>query len=257
MHELFIERGAGPAVVFSHGTLMDATMFEPQLDYLSHQYRAIAYNSRALAGPHTFHTIEDLVEDCDDFLNKLGIERCVLAGMSVGGFMALPFALKYQDRLDGLILIDARANAFSPEEQEEFDAKFDELNIDGMVPRSFAEWAAPYCFGSTTYARNKGLPDYWVNRWATAIPARSVYHQGRSWIRKSDLTDQLPKITIPVLVVHGEEDVAIPIENALAMVEALPNVTFAKIPEAGHTSNLEKPEAVNEAISKFLATIHS
>lgn len=257
MHELYIEKGSGPAVVFSHGTLMDATMFEPQLDFLSDRYRAIAYNSRALAGPNNLHTLDDLVEDCRDMLDRLGIERCVLAGMSVGGFMAIPFALKYQERLDGLILIDARANSYTPADQIEFSARFDQLNVDGMVPRDFAEWAAPYCFGETTYARNKELPDYWVHQWVTTIPARAVYHQARSWVNKSDLTEQLLRIDVPVLVVHGEEDVPIPIENAQAMVEALPTVTFARIPEAGHSSNLENPGAVNDAIGRFLTTIYS
>jgi pimeloyl-ACP methyl ester carboxylesterase len=257
MHETYIERGQGPAIVFSHGTLMDATMFDPQLDYLSSRYRAIAYNSRAIIGPNNLHTVDDLVEDCRDFLDRLEINKCVLVGMSVGGFMGIPFALKYQDRLDGLILIDARADAYTQNELDVFGAKFKEVNIDGMLPRDFAEWAAPYCFGETTYARNKALPDYWMERWTKTIPARAVYHQGMASMTMSELTDQLPNITIPVLVVHGEEDLAIPITHALPMVEALPSVTFARISDAGHTPNLENPVVVNDAIGEFLATIYA
>ena len=65
VRERHIERGSGPAVVFSHGTLMDATMFDPQLDYLAERgHRAIAYNSRVLTGEPAPHTLSDLVEDC-------------------------------------------------------------------------------------------------------------------------------------------------------------------------------------------------
>ena len=149
-HELYVERGSGPAVVFSHGTLMDATMFAPQLDYLAERgYRAIAYNSRVLTDEPGSHTLDDLVEDCRRLLDRIEIDKCVVAGMSVGGCMALPFALKHQDRLNGLILIAVTSQAYPPEEQVAFEAEFDKLDVDGMVPREFAEWAAPYCFGET------------------------------------------------------------------------------------------------------------
>ena len=92
--ELHIEKGKGPAVVFSHGTLMDATMFDSQLQHLAERgYRAFAYKSRVLTKVAAPHTLNDLVDDCRVQLDDPGIEKCVLAGMSVGGFMALKFVL--------------------------------------------------------------------------------------------------------------------------------------------------------------------
>ncbi len=255
-HELYIEKGSGPAILFSHGTLMDATQFEPQLDYLSRMgYRVISCNSRALTGEPGPHTLDDLAEDCRSLLDRLGIDTCVLAGMSVGGFMALSFSLKYQSRLNGLILIGATSKGYTPDEQAAYGAAFDRLDIDGMVSKEFAEWAAPYCFGETTCRKNKALVDYWIDRWATTIPARAVLFQGRSWIDKSDITDRLSAIKIPVLVIHGEEDVPIPVDRALPMLDVLPDATLAAIPTSGHTANLENPEAVNEAIGSFLAKV--
>ena len=256
MNDLYFENGSGPAVVFSHGTLMDATMFAPQLDYLSSRYRAVAYNSRVLVGPNIVHTLDDLAEDCRALLDQLKIETCVLVGMSVGGFMATAFALKYQRRLDGLVLIGAPSVAFSAEDQQAFRTKFSELDIEGMVPRYFAEWVAPHCFGETTRVRNKALVDHWIERWTTAIPARAVYHQGLSWIAKSDVTERLREIAVPTLVVHAEEDFQNPIENVLPMLEKLPNATLARVPEAGHSSNLENPDVVNDALGRFLKTIY-
>ena len=180
-HELYVERGSGPAVVFSHGTLMDATMFAPQLDYLAERgYRAIAYNSRVLTDEPGSHTLDDLVEDCRRLLDRIEIDKCVVAGMSVGGCMALPFALKHQDRLNGLILIDVDvAGVYAGRASGLRSVEFDKLDVDGMVPREFAEWAAPYCFGETTYAENKALIDHWVDRWASTVPARAVLYQGK------------------------------------------------------------------------------
>lgn len=256
MHESFVEAGSGPAVVFSHGTLMDATMFEPQLEELSDSYRAIALNSRVLVGPNARHTLDDLVEDCRDLIDKLNIERCVLVGMSVGGFMATAFALKYQKRLDGLVLIGSPSTAFSPEDQKAFRDKFGELDIDGMVPQYFAEWVAPYCFGKTTRTHNQPLVDHWIQRWAGVIPARAVFHQGLSWIPKDDMTDRLSEISVPTLIVHGEEDFQNPIENVLPMLEEFRTVTLARIPRAGHSSNLENPKEFNVAIRQFLDAIY-
>ena len=255
-HDRYIEKGAGPAVVFSHGTLMDATQFDSQLDHLAERgYRALAYNSRVLTGEPAPHTLDDLVEDCRALLDDLGIGTCVLAGMSVGGFMALEFALAHPGRLNGLILIAATAQGYTAEEREEYHRQFDKLDVDGMVPRAFAEWVAPFCFGATTLARNGALVEHWVERWATTVPARAVLFQGRSWIDKDDITGRLSAVRVPVLVVHGEEDVPIPIERALPMADALPDATLARIAQAGHSVNLESPDAVNAAIARFLGRL--
>ena len=255
-HERCIEKGSGPAVVFSHGTLMDATMFDPQLDHLVERgYRALAYNSRVLTGEPAAHTLDDLVEDCRALLDDLGIGKCVLAGMSVGGFMALEFALACPERLHGLILIAATSKGYSAEEREAYHHQFDKLDVDGTVPRPFAEWVAPFCFGATTLARNKALADHWVERWSTTVPARAVLVQGRSWIDKDDISERLADIDLPILVVHGEEDVPLPIERAQAMADALPDAIFARVPAAGHSVNLESPATVNAAMARFLGRL--
>ncbi|MDD9990289.1 MAG: alpha/beta hydrolase [Rhodospirillales bacterium] len=255
-HERHIERGAGPAVVFSHGTLMDATMFDPQLDHLAERgYRAIACNSRVLTGEPAAHTLGDLVEDCRALLDNFGIGKCVLAGMSVGGFMALEFALAYPERLSGLILIAATSKDYTAEEREAFHRQFDKLDVDGMVPRDFAEWVAPFCFGETTLANNKPLVDHWVERWSTTVPARAVLHQGRSWLDKEDITGRLAAVRVPALAVHGVEDVPLPIDRAAAMADALPDATFERVARAGHSVNLEQPAVVNAAIARFLGRL--
>ena len=255
-HERYVEKGSGPAVVFSHGTLMDAAMFDPQLDHLAERgYRAIAYNSRVLTGRPAPHTLGDLVEDCRTHMDRLGIGKCVVAGMSVGGFMALEFALAYPERLHGLIVIAGTSLDYTAEEREAYHGQFDRLDVDGMVPRDFAEWVAPYCFGETTLADNKALADHWIDRWATTVPARAVLFQGRSWLDKANITARLADIDLPVLVVHGEEDVPLPIERAQVMADALPDATFVPVPGAGHSVNLEKPDIVNAAITGFLGRL--
>jgi pimeloyl-ACP methyl ester carboxylesterase len=250
------QRGSGPAVVFSHGTLMDRSMFEPQMKTLSDAYRVIAYDSRARAGAtDSPYNLRDLANDCLQLLDELEIEKCTLAGMSVGGFTALEFALSYQDRLDGLILIDAMAEAYTPEEREAFGHEFGKLDADGPIPREWAEWAAPFCFGESTAQTNPQLMKHWIDKWCQ-LPARSVYREGFSWLHKEDLSDRVASIIVPTLVIHGLEDVPISIERARLMARAIPNATLIEVPNAGHTSNLENPAFVNVAIRSFLDGIY-
>jgi pimeloyl-ACP methyl ester carboxylesterase len=255
--ELYKEAGSGPAVISNHGTLMDYTMFDPQLAFLAaNGYRAISQNSRVLLGKAERHTLEDLADDTATLGERLGLTRYVVAGMSTGAFMAVDFALKYLDRADGFILIEGQACAYSQAEQKAFDAEFERFNVDGFVSRERAEWAAPFCFGEYTYAHNRRLVDHWLERWTTMIPSRAVWAQGTSWVFKPDLTPRLKEIRKPVLIIHAEGDLPVPIARGYAMLEALPDATLVKIPNSGHTSNLENPEAVNYAILGFLDRLY-
>ena len=123
------------------------------------------------------------------------------------------------------------------------------------MPRDLAEWVAPFCFGETTLADNKPLVDHWVERWSTTVPARAVLHQGRSWLDKEDITGRLAAVRVPTLVVHGEEDVPLPIDRAAVMADALPDAAFARVAHAGHSVNLEQPAVVNAAIARFLGRL--
>lgn len=255
--ELYKEMGTGPAVIFNHGTLMDYTMFDPQLDFLSaNGYRAISQNSRVLLGSAQKHTLGDLADDTEALARQLELENYVVAGMSTGAFMAVDFALKYHDKAAGFILIEGQACAYPEEDQQAFDQEFAAFEVDGPVSRERAEWAAPFCFGEQTYANNRALVDHWVDRWTTVIPSKAVWAQGTSWVFKPDLTDRLKEIKKPVLIVHADGDLPVPISRAYSMLAELPDVTMVKVPNSGHTSNLENPEVVNYAIVGFLDRIY-
>lgn len=253
LHPHVIEKGNGPAIIFEHGTLMDATMFAGQIDHLAARgYRAIGHNSRVLTGNNVPHSLADLAEDTRQLMDDLGLDKVVLAGMSVGAFMAVEFALMWPERLSGLILIDGKAQPYSDQQRADYLPDFSKCDTDGPVTREFAEWDAHYCFGPTTFRENRALIDTWIDRWSTVIPARAVWHQALSWLDKPDRTDRLAEITIPTLIIHGEEDVPLPIAQAIDMLHYLPDATFVKVPRAGHSSNLENPPVVNHALAAFM-----
>ncbi|MDS0477526.1 alpha/beta hydrolase [Natrinema sp. 1APR25-10V2] len=245
--------GEGQPVVFAHGTLMDRTMFAPQLEALRDEYRAVAYDLRARTDRYAGeYDLWDLADDCDALLDGIGEDSAVIAGMSMGGFMALRFALEYPERVDGLVLIDSMAAPHTDEEQEVYGDLVDPLeDSHDPTPRELAEGVTGYLFGETTREENPDLVESWVDRWAT-YPGTSVFRELHSWLERSDVTDRLSEIDVPVLIVHGEEDPSIDPSRAEPMLDELPDAEMELIPEAGHTSNLERPEPVNDAIESFL-----
>lgn len=245
--------GEGRPVVFAHGTLMNRSMFAPQLEALKDDYRSVAYDLRARTDRYAQeYDLGDLADDCAALLDGIGEDSAVIAGMSMGGFMALRFALAYPDRVDGLVLIDSMAAPHSAEEREAYGELVEPLEgSHESNPRELAESVTGYLFGETTREENPSLVESWVDRWAT-YPGAAVYNELHSWLDRPDVTDHLSEIDVPVLIVHGEEDPSIDPSRAEPMLEELPDAEMEIVPEAGHTSNLERPAPVNSTITSFL-----
>ena len=108
--------GDGPAVVLSHGYLMDSSMFDPQVAALAPEYRVIAWDERGFGGTRATGPFNywDSASDVIGLLDHLGIEQAVLGGMSQGGFLSLRAALLAPERVRALILIDSQAGQEDP-----------------------------------------------------------------------------------------------------------------------------------------------
>lgn len=248
--------GEGDPVVFAHGTLMDRTMFDPQLAALRGEYRAVAYDLRARTDRCADeYYLSDLVEDCAAFLDGKGIDSCVLGGMSMGGFMAMRFAVEYPERVDGLVLVDTMAMQHDESDREQYGQMIEQTREAGDVPEGLADIVKNLLFGATTNEQNQELVDEWVDRWLS-YPGEAIYRETSSWLHRDDFTDRLPEIDVPVLITHGEEDISIEVEEARDMSEHLPDARFEVIPEAGHSSNLENPQTTNAALMEFLAEVY-
>ncbi len=250
------DTGDGPPVVFSHGTLMDRRMFAPQFEALAPTYRCVAYDSRARTDRYAEgYDLDNLADDCAAVMDHHGIDSAVLAGMSMGGFMALRFALRYPGRIEGLVLIDSMAEPHTDEERQRYGAMLEQLRDSADVPAGLAGIVANLLFGETSNAQRQGLIDAWVDRWLT-YPAMAVVNEVESWLYRDGVVDRLGEIEVPVLVVHGEEDAAIDPARAKSVVEGVPDGRLELIPDAGHSSNLENPEPVNAELRAFLDLVY-
>ena len=244
--------GPGTPLLLAHGLLMDHEMFAPQLAAFGDRFRVIAWDARGhgetVTSPDDF-TYWDSAEDLRGLLDVLGIERAVVGGMSQGGFVSLRFALRYPERVLGLVLIDSQAGAEDPENLPRYDVMVDVWTTQGPNDM-IAEAAAAVIIGA-----NRPESPVWMAKWK-ARPREWVARPFRTLVTRDDITARLPEITAPALVIHGEDDQAIEMPLAEALAAGLPNARpLVRVPGAGHAANLTHPEPVNVAIERFLSEL--
>jgi 3-oxoadipate enol-lactonase len=240
--------GDGPAVVLSHGILMDHSMFDQQVAALSPEYRMICWDERGQGqtvapGPFSFW---DSARDVLGLLDHLGVDRAVLCGMSQGGFLSLRAALLAPERVRALILIDTQAGVEDPANAESYRQLHDIWMESG--PATVQELVSAIILGPGSW-------DEWYAKWAAADREQFSLAFG-ALMEREDLTGSLDKITCPALIIHGAADAAIPMSKANALRDGLGGpVTFAVIEDGTHASNISHPDAVNTAMLNFLRTL--
>lgn len=168
--------------------------------------------------------------------------------------MALRFAERYPELLDGLIFIDSTAGQHPEDEIEQYGEMLEATRNAGKILDDQVDIVKQLLFGETTLKEKPDLAQEWVDRMLT-YPAEAVYQEVYSWLERPDFTANLHDIDVPALVIHGEEDVGLEPARSDSLVEHL-DARRVMIPNAGHTSNLENPAPVNEAIREFLESVH-
>ena len=241
--------GSGPVIVFSHGLLMDHTMFEPQVSAFAGSARVVTWDERAhgatrAPGPFSYW---DSADDLWGLLDHLGIDRAVLAGMSQGGFISLRAALSQPERVEALILMGSQAGVEDPEKQASYDMLHEIWNTQG--PEPVQEIVASIILGEGEWSG-------WYAKWAdwAASYSGEFTHAFRCLSDRDDITGRLGEITCRALVIHGTADAAIPMERAEQMAAGLGGeVTMVRVDGGTHAVNLTHPEPVNDAINDFLS----
>lgn len=240
--------GGGLALVLSHGFLMDRRMFDPQVEALRGRHRVISWDQRGHGetefdgGPFSYW---DSAEDLAALLDRLGVERAVIGGMSAGGFISLRFALLHPGRVAGLVLIDTQAGLEDPANVAAYDSMKEVWVTEGPSDQ-LLEMVAAVILGD--YA---GRPE-WIAEWRQR-PAAELDPKYRNLMERDDVTARLGEIGAPAVVLHGEVDAAIPLERAEALCAGLSGCRgVVVVPGGGHASNLSNPEFANRVIEEFL-----
>lgn len=247
------ERGQGPPMMLVHGFPTCAEVWQQQGAGLSSHYRVIMPDLRGfggsdgLPGPTTMETFAD---DLAGLLDVLALDRVVLGGLSMGGYIALAFVRRHAARLCGLVLCDTRATPDTEEARanREVNAQLVEAKgasaiADKMIPNLLSASAPPQ---RQAYLRSLIERNHPVGI-ASALRGMGL---------RSDSTDILPTISVPTLIVVGEDDILSPPAEMWTLQQAIPGSRLVEIAGAGHISNLDQPEAFNTTLEAFLHDVY-
>jgi len=245
------ERGLGLPLILLHGYPFDHTIWEAQAAGLRAGARVLTPDLPGFGGspplPLTAPpTMEAYAQAILAWADALGLDRFVLGGHSMGGYIAFALARLAPARLAGLALISTRPGPDSAEGRQGRDdviaaiARFGpQMTVEVMFRKLFALEAAP--------ALKTRVRDLMLRQPPTAtIPAL------RAMRDRPDSTPDLPGLRLPVLILHGTDDQTIPMREADAMHAAIPGSTLELVPAAGHLPMLEAPDRVTIALRNFL-----
>jgi pimeloyl-ACP methyl ester carboxylesterase len=248
--------GAGTPLVLLHAFPLDGRMWAPQVEALAGTYQVIVPDLRGF-GAAKDQAVEEASMDllADDLLRLLDdreLDRVVLGGLSLGGYVALAFMRRHADRVSGLVLLDTKATADADQAREDRLKMADRALAEGtgFVP----EVMLPKLLGETSREHRPEV----VEKVAGLIREQSpqaIAGAQRGMAARAATTDLLGSITVPTLVVTGEEDAVTGPEVGRDLAAGIPGARFLLVEEAGHLSNLEQPEIVNEALLDFLAPL--
>ncbi len=252
------ESGSGPeTIVFSHGLLMDHTMFEPQRAVFEKQYRVIAYDHRAQGQSEDIGRGYDMSTIADDaalLIRALKAAPCHFAGLSMGGFAGMRVAAHHPELISTLTLMNTTAT------REKLLNRIKYAFLAQMVkifsPAPFTPIAVKELFGLSTRrsAERRAMLEQWTGK-LRARPRNIARSLSAVMNRRQFRAEEMAAIRCPTLIITGEDDTAQPPGNSKSMIAGIRGARYVNIPGAGHSSSLETPDAVTAAMQELLQSV--
>ena len=240
-------------IIFIHGFPFDKSSWLPQLEFFKKTHRVICYDIRGFgkstAGIEKF-SIRLFADDLIELMDVLQIEKAVVCGLSMGGYILLNAVRRYPERFYGVILSDTQCSADSSEGKVKRYNAIDKINASGLT-----DFAA-------AFVKNVFCPDSLVNKQELVERVHDIILNTSPVVitqTLSALADReetcstLNEIRILSLILCGEEDNVTPIAQAEFLHENIANSEFHLIKKAGHMSNLEQPDEFNEYLTLFIS----
>ncbi|MFO7526596.1 MAG: alpha/beta hydrolase [Ignavibacteriaceae bacterium] len=260
INELFVHTSGNEKhkpIIFVHGFPYDHTMWENQIAEFSKNYYCVTYDIRGLgqspAGNGQF-TMESFVDDLEIIIDDLKLEKPILCGLSMGGYISLRALERFGERFSAAILCDTRSEADNNEGKLKRAAGIKRIKTEGLSP--FAKDFITNCFGDYFKENNKDELDKIIASSSQFNPA-GVTGSLFAMLSRTDTTLSLGKIIIPTLIICGEQDMLTPPAVMKDMFHKINKSEFIEIKDAGHMTPIEKPEEVNSAIGNFLNQLNN
>lgn len=238
-----------------HGYPFDHTMWFSTIAALGAQAKVLVPDlpgfGRADLPAGKKPSIDTMADSLLDLLNLHEVEKAIVCGMSMGGYVALAFAERHRIRLAGLGLISSQAAADTPEAREGRKETIRRIRADG--PSAAVEGLIPKMF-STRAASNPDLTGY-ATRGAAAAGVAGLCWALEAMAGRPDRTGVAQDLDLPVLVVHGAEDKIVPGSRARQLAERCLLPIHVEILGAGHATPLEAPDEVAAALGRLITTV--
>lgn len=249
------QAAAKNTVVFLHGFPFDKTMWQPQLQVLQDHYRVIALDVRghgnSEAGDQPF-SIELFADDLLTLLKTLEIEKAIVCGLSMGGYIALNAVTRFPERFKGLILCDTNCFADSPEGKEKRMKTIESLPKIGM--KRYAAESVKNLFAAHSL-ENKPEVVRKIQEIIENTPETTIVKTLQALANRKETCEQLSKLNLPTMILVGEQDAITPLSAAEVMWDYIVDSELFIVEQAGHIANLENSDDFNTYLQDFLKTI--
>lgn len=245
----YVEQGSGiEPIVFIHGFISTRVWWQPALERLPESFRAYAVDLRACGESEyceTGHTLTQYAQDLHEFVEQIGLQQFTLVGHSMGGGVAMQYALNHPDRLKALVLVDPLA-AYGTRIASEITAWINaqQGNSEGIRQIVLGAFASP-----PTGAYLEKLVEDGV-RWDKPIYLGTMDDMARFAI-----SDRLPEINVPTLVTWGDKDTVIPFAAIVDIFTRIPGCGLEVWHGVGHSGPIEIPERFVELLARFIGEV--
>lgn len=247
--------GEGPVAVLLHAFPCDARMWRPQADAMvAAGWRVLVPDLPGFGGSALLHSEPGLGPVADavgDMLDERAIDRCVLAGVSLGGYVAMALLASRPDLAAAVVFCDTKATADGDvaRENRERLAALCEAEPD-QTARILEQSVLPGLLGETTRATRPDVVTQ-VRGWLGEAQAQTVAWYQRAMATRPDSRDLLGTLDVPALIVWGDEDVLSPRAEQDLMLERLVHGDMSVVEGAGHLANVESPDEVSKVLRRF------
>ena len=252
---VYTDTGRGAPIMLLHGYPLNHSMWDEQVAVLGAKCRVIAPDLRghgattATPGPAL---MEEMAQDVAALMDELNIERAVVGGLSMGGYVAFAFYHLFRERVRALILADTRPGPDTPEGRRAREEMATRALKEGMS--AIADAILPKTLAPQTLVEQPEKAAR-VRKMIMAMKPEGAAAALRGMALRKDHTALLPGIVVPTLILVGREDSLTPPGEAETMHRAISNSHMHVIEGAGHISNIERPAEFNYAVTDFLNTL--
>lgn len=252
----FDDIGKGAPVVFLHAFPLSRTMWNQTASSLSTEgYRVITPDLRGFGESENgdaLYKIADMASDVAELLEHLGIQRAIIGGLSMGGYVTFNLFRLYPEKFAGLVFCDTKPDA---ESDETLEIRYQLIkNIEDQGSQALADQLLPHLVSEHTISNNPRLISK-LTREFLSCPPQSAIAATRGIAERKDHRYILNKIDIPTLLIFGEHDKITNLEIAKSMNREILDSKLVIIKNSGHYSNLEQPIAFNSALLNFIGQV--